>query len=187
MKNKTKILVECALMIALATVLSEVKIPLWLQGGSVTAASSLPIIIISYRHNLKWGILTGFTHGVIQMMLGFHNVLYCKTLASQFGCIMLDYILAFTALGLASGIGTRLKKRSLRLAAGVSAVMFARFLASFFSGILLWGAYAPQGTPVWIHSLVYNGGYMLPEWLITLTTALLLHRYAARRIYGFED
>ena len=183
MKNKTKILVECALMIALATVLSKIEIPLWLQGGSITAASMLPILIISYRHGVKWGLLTGFAHSVIQMMMGFHNVLYAKTLVAQIGCILLDYILAYTVLGLAAGIGNGLPKSSQRLAAGMSAVIFGRFVFSFLSGILLWGGYAPEGTPVWIYSLVYNGGYMLPEWFVTVGSALLLDRYAGQRIF----
>lgn len=183
MKNKTRILVECALMIALATVLSKIEIPLWLQGGSITAASMLPILIVSYRHGVKWGLLTGFTHGAIQMMMGFHNVLYCKTLVAQIGCILLDYTLAYTVLGLAAGIGSSLPKSSQRLAAGMSAVIFGRFVFSFLSGILLWGGYAPEGTPVWIYSLVYNGGYMLPEWFVTLGAALLLDRYAGKRIF----
>lgn len=174
--NRTRALVECALMIALAAVLSKIEIPLWLQGGSITLASMLPILLVSYRHGLKWGLLTSFTFSLVQMGLGFHNVLYCRTLGAQITCVLLDYVVAFTVLGLAAGIGRGIKNSALRMAAGCGAVIFVRFLCSFASGIVLWGEYAPEGAPVWLYSLGYNGGYMLPELIITVGAAMLLSR-----------
>jgi thiamine transporter len=176
--SKTRILVECALMLALATVLSKIEIPLWMQGGSITLASMLPILIVSFRHGVGWGLLTAFTHSLIQMMMGFHNVLYATTLAAQIGCILLDYVLGYTVLGLAKAFGSRFKSRVAGVAAGSSAVIALRFVFSFISGILLWGGYAPEGTPVWIYSLTYNGGYMLPELIITVAAAVLLAKNA---------
>ena len=178
---KTKVLVECALMIALATVLSKIELPLWAQGGSITAASMLPIIMVSFRHGTKWGLLTAFIHSLLQLFLGFSNVLYCKTLGTQLLCILLDYVLAFTALGLACAIGSLAGSERMRIAFGVVSVCFIRFLCSFASGILLWGEYAPAGAPVWLHSLTYNGGYMLPETALTLAAALLLRRFMQRQ------
>ena len=55
-------------------------------------------------------------------------------------------------------------------------MIFGRFLCSFASGILIWGEYAPEGQPVWLYSLTYNGGYMLPELIITVAAAVLLAR-----------
>ena len=70
MKNKrTQKLIECAIFIALATVLSLVKIIPMPFGGSVTLLSMLPIIIISYRHGLKWGIPSALIYSVIQGLL----------------------------------------------------------------------------------------------------------------------
>ena len=171
---RTRILVEGALMIALASVLSEIKIPLWVQGGSIKLFAMVPLVLMSYRHGLKWGVFTAFVHSVIQMMMGFHNVLYCATLGSQILCILLDYILAYTCLGLAVLVPAALGRKTLWYGAGAAAVCFLRFVCSFLSGIVIWGAYAPEGTPVWIYSLTYNGGYMLPELIITTAGIVLL-------------
>ncbi|MEG2174223.1 MAG: energy-coupled thiamine transporter ThiT [Oscillospiraceae bacterium] len=178
--KKTRVLVECALMIALSTVLSKLEIPIWIHGGSITAVSMLPILLISYRHGAKWGVGTAFAHSLLQMAMGFQNVLYCKTLSSQIICILLDYIVAFTVLGLAAMFGRPLKNRTGQIAMGSSVAIAIRFVCSFISGIVLWGEYAPAGTPVWVYSLLYNGGYMLPELILTVCAALLLYRAAPK-------
>lgn len=99
-RSKTQVLVEGALMIALATVLSYIKLFSLPQGGAITL-EMIPLVLMGLRNGTKWGCFTGFVHGLLQMMLGFENVLYCQTLAAQVGCILLDYLLAFTVLGLA--------------------------------------------------------------------------------------
>ena len=57
-------------MIALATVLSMIKLLDMPYGGSITALSMLPILVFAYRHGLKWGLLAGFADGLIQLILG---------------------------------------------------------------------------------------------------------------------
>ena len=58
-KQKTRILTECSVMIALTTVLSIIKLFEMPYGGSVTMASMLPIIIVSYRCGIGWGLGSG--------------------------------------------------------------------------------------------------------------------------------
>ena len=70
--SKTRTLVECALMIALGTVLANIKIYELANGGSVTLFSMLPFILISFRHGVKWGLFTGFVNSLLQMLLGFY-------------------------------------------------------------------------------------------------------------------
>ncbi len=70
--SKTRTLVECALMIALGTVLANIKIYSLANGGSVTLFSMLPFIMISFRHGVKWGLFTGFVNSLLQMLLGFY-------------------------------------------------------------------------------------------------------------------
>ena len=67
-----------------------------------------------------------------------------------------------------------LGRKTLWYGVGAAVVCFLRFVCSFLSGIVIWGAYAPEGTPVWIYSLTYNGGYMLPELIITTAGIVLL-------------
>ena len=69
--SKTRILVECALMIALATVLHGLKLFTMPNGGSITVLSMLPIILVSFRHGVKWGLFTGFADGCLQILLNF--------------------------------------------------------------------------------------------------------------------
>ena len=98
--SKTRILVECALMIAVGTVLANVKIYELPNGGSVTLLSMLPFVLISFRHGVKWGVFTGFVNSLLQMLLGFWAP-PVPTFLYFLGEVLLDYVLAFTALGLA--------------------------------------------------------------------------------------
>ena len=98
--SKTRILVECALMIAIGTVLSNIKFFTLPNGGSVTLLSMLPFVLVSFRHGVKWGLFTGFVNGCLQMLLGFYAP-PAPGLLPLVGMILLDYVLAFTLLGLA--------------------------------------------------------------------------------------
>ena len=167
------ILAECAMMIAMATVLSMFKLFTLPQGGSVTIASMVPLVLVSYRHGLKWGIGTAFVHSLLQMLLGFYPP-PAQTFMAFVGVILLDYVLAFTVLGTAAFFGKPFKNRIASVAVGATVVGVLRFLCSFLSGILIWSSYTPEGTPVWLYSLTYNGGYMLPEIIITVVVAVIL-------------
>ncbi len=180
--SRTRVLVEGALMIALATVLSYLKFLNLPQGGSITL-EMLPLVVMGLRNGTRWGCFTGFVHGLLQMMLGFQNVLYCANLPSQAACILLDYLLAFTVLGLAPAIAAPFKNAFVGVGVAAAAVGLLRFGCSFLSGILVWGAYAPEGTPVWVYSLTYNGAYMIPNILLMVTVCLLLRRFAPK-IFG---
>ena len=62
--SRTRTLVECALMIAVGTVLAQIKIFEMPFGGSVTLVSMLPFILVSFRHGVKWGLATGFVNSL---------------------------------------------------------------------------------------------------------------------------
>ncbi len=182
--TRTRIMVEGALMIAMSSVLSMIKLWPMPYGGSVTLFSMLPLVVMSFRHGTKWGLFTAFVHSVLQLMIGFGDVAYCPTLLSQIGCILLDYILAYTALGLADMIGKPFKNRLVGVSVGAGAVCLIRFVCSWLSGILLWGSYQSYydwaaGMPTWLYSLIYNGNYMLPETVLTIIGAVILVKAAA--------
>ena len=69
--TKTRTLVECALMIAIGTVLSNIKFFTLPNGGSITLLSMLPFVLVSFRHGVKWGLFTGLVNACLQMLLGF--------------------------------------------------------------------------------------------------------------------
>ena len=187
MKNsKTMILVEGAMMIALATVLSYLKILEMPFGGSITL-EMLPLVLMGLRRGPKWGCFVGFVHGLLQMILGFSNVLYCSTLIAQIGCILLDYLLAFSVLGLSLVFAKLFCKNNKKAGyiVGTVCVCFLRFVCSFLSGWLLWGSYAPEGMSAPYYSLVYNGAYMLPDTIIMAVVVAIL-AYTVPKLFVAE-
>ena len=87
---------------------------------------------------------------------------------------MLDYVIAFTVLGAADLFTKPFSNKLVGYTVGALAVTFIRFLCSFLSGVLIWGSYAPEGQPVWLYSLTYNGGYMIPNMILTAVIILVL-------------
>ena len=183
--SKTRTLVECALMIALGTVLANIKIYELPNGGSITLFSMLPFILISFRHGVKWGLFTGFVNSLLQMMLGFSSPL-APSLPLLVGTILLDYVLAFTLLGLAGAIAKPFSNRLVGVAVGTAAVCVLRFLCSFLSGVLIWGNLS-DGLPAWIYSLTYNGSYMLPETILTTVAAVLICKAAPQLFHAQQQ
>ena len=181
--SKTRTLVECALMIALGTVLANIKIYELANGGSVTLFSMLPFILISFRHGVKWGLFTGFVNSLLQMLLGFYAP-PAPGLLPLFGMIMLDYVLAFTLLGLASVFAKPFSNRLVGVGVGTAVVCIIRFLCSFLSGVLIWGNLS-EGLPAWTYSLGYNASYMLPETILTVVAIVLLYK-AAPKLFVME-
>lgn len=185
-ESKVRILVECAILIAIGTVLAQIKIFRMPNGGAVTAVSMLPFILVSFRHGTRWGLLAGFANSLLQMLLGGFYAPPAGTLAAMAGSIFLDYILAFTLLGLASAFakpfGT--KNRLKGVAAGTFMVCFIRFICSFVSGFLIWGSLTTDGFSAVTFSLGYNASYMLPETVITVAAALALYKKAPAFFYG---
>ncbi|NLA77834.1 MAG: energy-coupled thiamine transporter ThiT [Clostridiales bacterium] len=165
-------LVESAIMIAVAVVLSEFAVFKLPYGGSVTLFSQLPIIIIAYRYGIKWGLFTGGVMGLLQMILGANNFSYVTGIAGVIILIFSDYIIAFGVLGLGGMFKGRLKKQSAELALGALVVSLLRYACHFISGVTIWSGYAADGQAVAAYSLSYNGSYMIPETIITVIGAI---------------
>ena len=208
MKTQTKRLTESAMLLAVAIVLelvSKMFIPELPFGGQITLMSMLPVVLISYRHGVKWGLVSGVTYALLEMALG------AKTVAAAFqpgyfgdGTMLLnafimcglDYIVAFTALGLGGMFRDREWKASTALALGGVAALILRYTAHVLSGYILFSGWAEwfftqEGFPAWgaqlveslspemlgfVYSLVYNGFYMVPEIILTAIGAILLSR-----------
>ncbi len=174
--SNVRIMVECALMIAIGTILAQVKLFTLPNEGSITMFSMLPFILVSFRHGVRWGIMTGFTNSILQMLLGGVPAVPAGTLSSFMLMILLDYVLAFTLLGLAGFFAKPFKNRMAGVVAGTLAVCVMRFLCAFFSGVVIWGVYAPEGMAPALYSFTYNGSYMVPETILTIVAALALYK-----------
>lgn len=101
------------------------------------------------------------------------------------GMILLDYVLAFTLLGLAGAIAKPFSNRLVGVAVGTAVVCLFRFLCSFLSGVLIWGNLS-EGLPAWTYSLTYNGSYMVPETIMTTIAAVLICK-AAPQLFNTQN
>lgn len=155
-KTTTRQLVFSAMAIALAMVTSMVKLWEMPMGGSVTLLSMLFIVLIGYWYGPVAGITTGMAYGLLQFVL--EPAFY--TLPQM----LVDYPLAFGALGLAGFFHN--KKFGLQL--GYVAGVLGRFVFAFLSGVLFFASYAPEGMNPALYSTIYNGSYLLAEAVITL-------------------
>ena len=208
MQHKTQRLTESAMLLAVAIVLelaSKMFIPEMPFGGQVTLASMLPVVLISYRHGVKWGLVAGVAYAFIQMALGGRTVVAAfqpgyfgdgRMLLNAFTMCLLDYLLAFTLLGLGGIFRNRIKRPGVGLACGALVALGARYLTHVLSGYILFAGWAEwfftqDGFPSWgialvknltpgvlglVYSLVYNAMYMVPEMVITAAAAALMGR-----------
>ena len=191
-------LTEAAIMVALATVLSFIKVYEAPYGGAVTLLSMAPIIILSLRQGCGVGLAAGLVHSVIQLILGLNNVGWIPDLSGKILCMLFDYILPFTLLGLGGMFrSVRFTKNdgsNLVIAAilGTLAVTLIRFVCHIFSGVVVWyaldlGWYADEPDHIvnkygpLLFSTIYNGSFMLPEIIETCVGVPLLAT-ALRRV-----
>ena len=172
--SRTAVMVEGALMVALGFALSMIPFFRMPWGGSITCFSTLPLVMMSLRHGAKWGVATAAVHGFAQALQGMGTVAAAGTAAAMALCVLLDYLLSYSAIGLSGPIARLLPNATAGIAVGVAATGLLRLFANFLSGIVIWGSFAPPGTPVWIYSLTYNMGWGIPDVAIVLAAALAL-------------
>ncbi len=178
---KTRKLTECAAMIALSAVLSLICIYQAPYGGKVTLGSMVPLVLVCVHiKEFKWGLLACFAYSLIQMMLEF-SAPPTATLGYFFAVVALDYIVAFTAISIVNPISALFENKLVGVGVGACCAMLCRFICHFMTGIFIWGAYAPAGQPVWLYSLVYNGGYMIPELVITVSLSVAIYAVIVKR------
>ena len=166
---------ESGLMLAIAFALSMFPVMEMPFGGSVTAGSMLPVVLIAYRHGMKWGLFTGFAYSLLQLLTGLKNLSYATGAAAAVSIIVLDYLVAFTVLGLAGVFGKK-KNQTVSLAAGTVFVCLLRYVCHVITGCTVWAGISIPTAEGMIYSLSYNAAYMVPELIITLAAALYLSR-----------
>ena len=198
--KRTFNLVLAGVMIAMGTALGFVK-PFELPyGGAITLCSMLPVMFFSYRCGLKWGLSAGLVFSVLQLLFGL-DALKGISAMMVVGSIFLDYILAFTVLGLAGMFRGKIKNDAVAFTLGSFVSMMLRYFCSFLSGWVLWASFNEtadmqgfiatffpalgnlSGTALAVvYSLVYNGSYMIPEILLTCVVGFLLVQFAGKQI-----
>lgn len=173
---------ECAIMIALATVLSMIKIIDLPYGGSVTVASMLPIAVAVYRHGWVWGVGTAFVNSTIQLLLGLNTLSYFTTWQSIVAIILLDYIVAYLCFALSAIFKRIIKQQSVAMTLGVALACIIRYTCHVISGATVWAGLSIPNEAALIYSMSYNATYMIPETLIlVITTAYIFSVMDFRR------
>jgi len=154
--DKSRILVEGALAVALSVVFSALRLWTMPQGGSITL-EMVPLFLFALRRGGKAGCFAGAVSGLLQLMTGGYVVHPLQA--------VLDYPAAFGVLGLAGFFAGR-------PLAGMAVSGLLRFGCHVLSGVIFFGSFAPEGSNVWIYSSVYNGSFLLPTLVVS---AVLVH------------
>jgi len=169
-KIDLRVLIYGAMCLALAFVLSYIKLFSMPMGGSITLVSMLPIFLYANRFGLRRGLLCGLAYGLLQFIQ--------KPEIYHLAQILLDYPLAFAALGLAGAV------KNLQLGAIIGGA--GRFLCHTISGAIFFASYAPAGLNPWWYAFTYNGGYMGAEILLCLILSIPA-AMAAKKVWRVES
>ena len=184
--NKTHLrvraLCEGAILIAIEQILGYIKLfPMWPNGGSITLAA-FPIALYAVRWGLGRGLLAGFIFGILQLFLD-------EAYAWGWQSMLLDYLVAYTPLGLAG----LFRGKAWGIFPGIVLGNLGRFIVHYISGVTIYRIYEPTNIPgigtfdgAELYSLVYNGSYMLPCALLALAAAALLYVPMKRYFAGSD-
>lgn len=138
------------------------------QGGRVTLAAMVPVLFVAVRRGPRIGILAGIALGLVVLVeepFIYHPVQ-----------VLLDYPLAFGALGLA---GFFRKLPVLGVVVGIG----GRFLCHFTSGVVFFATYTPSGMNPALYSAIYNAWYLVPELIISSVLMFILERRHILQLY----
>ena len=208
-KSNSQRLTTSAIMLALATALAMVcaiipflNLPF---GGGYTVASMLPIVIVSYMYGVKWGVFTSAVYALIQIVLDLYlgkgsaiMALFTPNGDGFMGygvavaVLCIDYLIAYSMLGLGGVFRNKIKNKTIALLLGVVLALSLRYVAHIISGYIFYGAwtewfFSQEGfysiggwildnfSGRWlslVYSVFYNGLYMIPEIIITSVAAI---------------
>ena len=160
-----------AMLIAISIVLNELlKFDLtFIQGGSVTAFSMVPLALICWVWGAGWGFACGAIMGLLDMLIGgLANFSWVNGLPAYLTLILFDYLVAYGCAGLAGIFKGKIKNKVISIGTGVAVACLLRFLCHFLTGVTIWADYSQNITAVIIGSITYNGAYMLPELIISV-------------------
>ncbi len=167
-----------AIFIALATVLSEIKILTLPMGGGITALSMLPIILVPVIFGAGWGFFACGTYAVIQLLFGLDSALAAPTQIGVVGSILFDYLLAYAALGIA-GFFSR-KSRGM-VAFGVALAVIARYIMNIIATCVVWGVYVPAEYGLVEYGILYNSYVVIEGAAVCVLVFLLCGNKAFRK------
>lgn len=155
-KTDTKALAVSALLVALSIILNQIIIFKMPQGGSITVFSMVPIVLCAYFYGVRRGLMAGMCVGLINLIFNPYVIHPIQ--------LILDYPLAFGALAF-GGIFAAKKNGLIK---GYVFGVLCRYICAVLSGVIFFGAYAPEGFNAITWSLWYNATYLGVEGIITI-------------------
>lgn len=179
----TRLLTEIAIVSAIAFALDVFQGGLFrgifTNGGSIGIAM-LPILVLCYRRGFFAGMTSAFVLSFLQMLGGVYAIAsswYMVILQ-----IMLDYILAYPAVSLAGLFfhhfqkATNKKNQICYLVVGTTIGGISKLICHYLAGVIFWSASCPEGFlgGPYFYSLVYNGGYMIPNIVLSAIILVIL-------------
>ncbi len=180
-RERINAIAEMAILVGIALVLDIIAglFSPFKYGGSISPAM-LPIFIIAYRRGWKNGLLAGFIFAVLQLITlgtGVFTWIIDPTPLKIFGCVMLDYIVPFTLLGLA-GVFKDPLKNPISFIFGILLGSLLRYVCHGLSGVLIWYTYAEAlDLNAWFYSFIaYNLPYMAASFAFCLALGLMLFK-----------
>jgi thiamine transporter len=178
-KFPTQIITEIAIFSALSAVLYSIRVFTLPYGGSITLASMVPVMWLSVRRGVRVGVITGVIFGAIALFIDVVYLGASSVVATPVQAVF-EYPVAFGLIGLTGVLTGLFHKRTVSLAlAGAGLAVFLRFLVHYFSGVFVWYyVYAfPPGYGQWIWPAVYNGSFLVVEYIISaIALAILIKR-----------
>ncbi len=152
-----------AMVVAMSFILSYIKLFTMPQGGSVTPASLLPIMLYTVAFGPARGLVIGFAYGLLQLFQGAYVVHPAQ--------MLLDYPMAFGALALGGAVKYIPIPNIAKLPVAIALGYIGRFVMAVLSGVIFFAAYA-EGN-VWIYSIVYNATYLAPDMVACIAVSLI--------------
>lgn len=168
-----RMIANAALCLALAFVLSYIKLFDLPQGGAVTAASLLPIVAFAYSYGLAPGLVVGVAYGLLQMIQDPWIVTPVQAI--------LDYPLAFACIALAA-VARKLPD-SWGWLAGMAMAAVGRFVCHTFTGVVFFAEYAEgTGMTPFVYSVSYNSFVFVDMAICAVVMAFPQVRGALKRM-----
>lgn len=161
MKNKVSLIALSSMCVALAFVLSNVKLFKMPFGGSITAFSMLVISLPGFICGFPVAFVSSVVYGLLQFVFG--GYMY------SIPQVVLDYIFAFGSFSL---VGLFKDKKN-GLLIGFSIACICRFIFSTLSGVVFFSDYAPENMNPFLYSILYNGAYIFAEMILSYIVILL--------------
>ena len=168
-KWTARMLAVGAICLAASFVLSYMRLFKMPQGGSITLASMLPIMIFAYVYGAKKGLLVGFVYGLLQAVQDPYIVH-----PAQF---LLDYPIAFGLVGMTGILRNvkfceKLPQVKFAVSSAIGAIL--RFVSHVLSGVFAFGAYAAdKNIPPLPYSLAYNS-FVFIDLAIVIVVGVIL-------------